>query len=337
MEEIVRRMQAAEGGVPVRIQKTFLTTIPAAFMGYDLIEWIIDHLAVEESEALNISNQLCLHGYFFPVSDSIKTLLVKDDSSLYRFQSPYYWPWQHRAPDNVEYAIYLTKRSLRNKQRHGLEEYESEALGSLHKNLKAKWDFVQLQAEEQVRLAKDRKKGDKIVHDSQERAYWRVHRPPPAQFTPMEPCPIPSRDRQGKPRRRNVDDWQREVDYLRLSMGRTRMKMTQACECLVQYGETFADYDFYMQSVLPSNPWVTDDTTYWALNAAVVDVPTEKRVRRWAISIEELVSDATGLLEFTAYLKKEYSHENIRFWMAVNDLRRSAQTTIGGKVKEIYE
>lgn len=37
------------------------------------------------AEALNIANQMCQYGYFFPVSDS-KNLVVKDDSSLYRFQ-----------------------------------------------------------------------------------------------------------------------------------------------------------------------------------------------------------------------------------------------------------
>lgn len=36
-------------------------------------------------EAVHIANQLCQYGYFFPVNDS-KTLTVKDDSSLYRFQ-----------------------------------------------------------------------------------------------------------------------------------------------------------------------------------------------------------------------------------------------------------
>lgn len=65
-------------------------------------------------------------------------------------QSAYYWPWQNRPPDNVEYAIYLAKRTLRNKQRHGLEEYEIEALGNLRKNLANKWDFITMQAEEQV-------------------------------------------------------------------------------------------------------------------------------------------------------------------------------------------
>ncbi|KAJ8966618.1 hypothetical protein NQ317_000617 [Molorchus minor] len=117
------------------------------FSGYDLIEWLMERLGIEESEALNVANQLCQYGYFFPISDS-KNLVVKDDSSLYRFQSPYYWPWQNRPPDNVEYAIYLAKRTLRNKQRHGLEDYELEALSNLKKNLANKWDFIMLQAEE---------------------------------------------------------------------------------------------------------------------------------------------------------------------------------------------
>ena len=41
----------------------------------------------------------------------------------------------------------------------------------------------------QVRLAKDRKKGDKIVSDSQERAYWRAYRPPPGCLNCLEHPP----------------------------------------------------------------------------------------------------------------------------------------------------
>lgn len=297
----------------------------------------MDHLSIEESEALNISNQLCFHGYFFPINDG-KTLVVKDDSSLYRFQTPYYWPWQHKAPDNVEYAIYLAKRSLRNKQRHGLEDYESDALSSLNKNLKGKWDFITMQAEEQVRLAKERKKGDKIVGDSQERAYWRVHRPPPGQFTPLEPCPVPLRDRQGiKPKKKTAEDYQKEVDYLQKSLSRTRMKMSQACESLVTHSDTYAEFDFFLHPVLPSNPWVSEDITFWQLNDLIVDNPTEKRVKRWAISVDECVSDPTGLIALTTFLEREYSHENIRFWTAVRKLRGTAQSQVARKVNEIYE
>ncbi len=67
-------------------------------------------------------------------------------------KTPYYWPSQHHTPDNIEYAIYLAKRSQRNKQKHGLEEYEVEAYNNLRKILTSKWDFVSMQADEQVRL-----------------------------------------------------------------------------------------------------------------------------------------------------------------------------------------
>lgn len=43
-----------------------------------------------------------------------------------------------------------------------------------------------------VRLAKDRKKGDKIVTDSQERAYWRAYRPPPSFLNCLEQPPYPN-------------------------------------------------------------------------------------------------------------------------------------------------
>ncbi|CAG9860594.1 unnamed protein product [Phyllotreta striolata] len=356
MEGLVREMQDTEhGGVPVRSQKLFLTSIPAAFMGYDLIEWLMERLGIEESEALNIANQLCQYGYFFPISDS-KNLVVKDDSSLYRFQNPYYWPWQNRPPDNVEYAIYLSKRTLRNKQRHGLEEYEIEAMSNLKKNLANKWDFITQQAEEQVKLSKGLKKADKLVSDSQERAYWRVHRPPPGMVSSLEPCPVPTRSWNGgtRTRKKTIEDCKREVELLKNSLSRTRVKVSQALEGMVQYVEIYMEYDPLITPTQPSNPWVSEDLTYWQLNSPLevmmhrlrksfevmvkrVDVPTEKRVRRWALSMEELVSDPTGLQEFTNYLRKEYSHENIRFWMAVQDLRRSAQSQIAWKVQEIFD
>ena len=70
-----------------------------------------------------------------------------------------------------------------------------------------------------------------------------------------------------------------------------------------------------------------------------VDQPTEKRVRKWAISLEDLVTDSLGLQEFLTYLKKQYSHENLRFWLAVQELRSGPGTEakIKKKVKEIWE
>jgi len=44
-----------------------------------------------------------------------------------------------------------------------------------------------------------------------------------------------------------------------------------------------------------------------------------------------------GLREFTAYLKKEYCHENIRFWLAVRDLRYGPICQLRGKAQQIYK
>ncbi|XP_026724590.1 uncharacterized protein LOC113491686 isoform X3 [Trichoplusia ni] len=386
MESLIKEMQDSETGVPVRSQKLFLSVIPSAFMGYDLVEWLMERFNLDETsngecnvngsgpwgltrrrnpvelsysekyklypqvlifEAINLANQLCQYGYFFPVND-LKNLVLKDDSSLYRFQSPYYWPWQAPrvaggssaptlGPDNVEYAIYLVKRTLRNKQRHGLEEYEQEALANLKKNLAAKWDFINMQAEEQVRLAKERKKGDKIVSDSQERAYWRVARPPPGVASALEPCPVPVRARHHRAKKRTIHQLTREIEHLKASLDRTRVKTSIALEALVAYSETFAPYDPWLTPPQPSNPWVSDDTLFWQINSPLVEVPSEKRVQRWALSIDELVSDPTGLQEFTSFLRKEYSHENIRFWLAVMDLRRSSTKQIPKKLDDIFE
>ncbi|XP_060878512.1 regulator of G-protein signaling 11 isoform X1 [Metopolophium dirhodum] len=336
MEGLVREMKDEETGVRVKSQKLFLTSIPSAFAGYNIIEWLMDRLTVDETEAVHIANMLCQYGYFFPVNDS-KTLTLKDDSSLYRFQIPYYWPCSQKNPDNVEYAIYLSKRLLRNKQRHALEDYEMDSLNSLKKNLQNKWEFITMQAEEQVRLSKDRKKGEKIVTDSQERAFWRVHRPPPGCVSVMEQIPIKIGGSFSTKKKRSSEDLRREVELLRNCIGRTRVKTSVALDGLVSFGETYNEYDPLITGAQPSNPWVTDDPTFWTFNCPMVEAITEKRIKRWALSMEDLVSDATGLYEFTNYLRKEYSHENIRFWLAVNDLKRSCQSQILQRVREIYD
>ena len=54
--------------------------------GTDLVEWLMDKLCIEDvSEAIHLASLLCQYGYTFPVTDS-KTLNVKDDGTLYRFQ-----------------------------------------------------------------------------------------------------------------------------------------------------------------------------------------------------------------------------------------------------------
>jgi len=51
---------------------------------------------------LHFANLFSSHGYVFPIDDHILT--VKNDSTFYRFQTPYYWPSNHNEPDNTDYG-----------------------------------------------------------------------------------------------------------------------------------------------------------------------------------------------------------------------------------------
>ncbi|XP_064478740.1 regulator of G-protein signaling 7-like isoform X2 [Ornithodoros turicata] len=334
MEKLIREMQHPESGVPVRSQKLFLTSIPCAFLGYDVVEWLMDNLDIEDpspvaAEALHLANLLCQHGYFFPVSDNAKSYAIKDDSTLYRFQTPYFWPSRYQ-PDNTDYAIYLVKRSLRNKQKYALEEYEQEALQRLKKLLFHKWEFICMQAEEQASLAKERKKTEKLILNSQERAYWRIHRPPPGCTSCLEKSPVPNR--RGPPRKKTRDDLRREMEILKRNLARSRTKVSQ----IIQRYEEYKDFDSFLGGVT-TNPWITDDPALWTIESRQTDTPSEKRLKRWTLSLEELLSDPTGLREFEIYLRKEYSHENILFWNAVQELRHGSQRDVAQRVRAIHE
>ena len=68
-----------------------------------------------------------------------------------------------------------------------------------------------------------------------------------------------------------------------------------------------------------------------------VDTPTERRVKRWSFSLEELLADATGRHEFQMFLEKEYSSENLHFWNAVEELKGLPHSQVPSRVHTIYQ
>ncbi|XP_075920759.1 uncharacterized protein LOC142923495 isoform X2 [Petromyzon marinus] len=68
-----------------------------------------------------------------------------------------------------------------------------------------------------------------------------------------------------------------------------------------------------------------------------VEVPTRLRVERWAFSFRELLRDPRGRREFQAFLKKEFSGENLAFWEACEDLKHGDQSKAKEKAEEIYK
>ncbi len=53
-----------------------------------------------------------------------------------------------------------------------------DAYNKLRELLSHMWDFITVEAEMQLKLFKEKKKSEKVVLDSQEKAFWRIHRTP---------------------------------------------------------------------------------------------------------------------------------------------------------------
>uniref|UniRef100_A0A3B3YZJ5 Regulator of G protein signaling 7b n=1 Tax=Poecilia mexicana TaxID=48701 RepID=A0A3B3YZJ5_9TELE len=358
MEELIARMQDEKNGIPIRTVKSFLTKIPSVFSGSDIVQWLMKNLDIEDQvEALHLGTLMAAHGYFFPISDHVLTL--KDDGTFYRFQilfSFYYQSFPLFFP-----AVYLCKRTMQNKARLELADYEAESLARLQRAFARKWEFIFMQAEAQAKVDKKRDKIERKILDSQERAFWDVHRPVPGCVNTTE-VDIKKSSRMKNPHktRKSVyglqndirthspthtptpeakqptkEELQEQITFWQLQLDRHRLKMSKVAESLLGYTEQYVEYDPCLMPQDPSNPWISDDTTLWELE--VSKEPGQQRVKRWAFGIDEVLKDPVGREQFLKFLESEFSSENLRFWLAVQELKKRPIREVPTRVQEIWQ
>ncbi|KAL4679244.1 hypothetical protein H8959_008894 [Pygathrix nigripes] len=262
IEALVKDMQNPETGVRMQNQRVLVTSVPHAMTGSDVLQWIVQRLWISNLEAQNLGNFIVRYGYIYPLQDP-KNLVLKPDGSLYRFQTPYFWPTQQWPAEDTDYAIYLAKRNI--KKKGILEEYEKENYNFLNQKMNYKWDFVIMQAKEQYRAGKERNKADRYALDCQEKAYWLVHRCPPGMDNVLDY----GLDRVTNPNEVKVNQvcLCHIIMYYQQALMRSTVKSSVSLGGIVKYSEQFSSNDAIMSGCLPSNPWITDDTQFWDLNA----------------------------------------------------------------------
>ncbi|XP_054833001.1 regulator of G-protein signaling 9 [Eublepharis macularius] len=332
-EVLLVEMQDPNSGIKMHTQRVMITNIPHAMTGSDMFHWIRQHLQIGDEEALNLGNMMIKYGYIYPLQE-LKNLTLRPDSSLYRFQTPYFWPTQKWAADDTDYAIYLAKKNI--KRKGLLEEYEKEQYNMLNKKINHKWDFVIMQAKEQYRTGKERKKADRYAMDCQEKAYWLVHRAPPGMQDTLE-YGLNRVSDPNETKKKTIDVYRKEIMFYQQVLKKTTVKCSVSLGGLVKYSEQFRSSDPIISGCLPSNPWITDDVDFWELNAKMVETPTKKRVERWALNFAELMRDPKGRKSFRLFLQKEFSGENLAFWEACEDLKYGDQSKVKEKAQDIYK
>ncbi|KAM9704271.1 regulator of G-protein signaling 6-like isoform 1-T2 [Menidia menidia] len=360
IEDIITQIQDETEGVPIRTVKSFMTKIPSVVTGTDIVQWLMKNLAIEDpAEAMHIGSLIAAQGYIFPISDHV--LSLKDDGTFYRFQAPYFWPSNRWEPENTDYAIYLCKRTMQNKTRLELADYEAENLARLQRAFARKWEFIYMQAEAQVKIDRKKDKIERKILDSQERAFWDVHRPVPGCVNTTE-MDIRKCRRMKNPhrvkksvyglaeegtqskspvhtpvllgRKGTKEDVEKEIVFLNTQLDRHCMKMSKVADSLISYTEQYMEYDPFVTSPEPSNPWTSDDPSFWDLE--VSKEPSQQRVKKWGFSLEDALKDPAGQELFLKFLESEFSSENLRFWLAVQDLKRIPQQDVAQRAQDIW-
>uniref|UniRef100_A0A8C5NG45 Regulator of G-protein signaling 6-like n=1 Tax=Gouania willdenowi TaxID=441366 RepID=A0A8C5NG45_GOUWI len=301
-----------------------MTKIPSVVTGTDIVQWLMKNLSIEDPvEAMHIGTLIAAQGYFFPISDHV--LSLKDDGAFYRFQAPYFWPSNCWEPENTDYAIYLCKRTMQNKTRLELADYEAENLARLQRAFARKWEFIYMQAEAQVKIDRKKDKTERKILDSQERAFWDVHRPVPGCVNTTE------MDIRKCRRMKNPHRVKKSV-YGLVEEGTQSQSPTHTPSHLCRKG-TKEDVE---KEILFLNTQLDRHCLKMSKVAESIREPSQQRVKKWGFSLEEALKDPVGQDLFLKFLESEFSSENLRFWLAVQDLKRIPQQEVAQRAQDIW-
>ncbi|KAL4706678.1 hypothetical protein ACJJTC_004130, partial [Scirpophaga incertulas] len=134
-----------------------------------------------------------------------------------------------------------------------------------------------------------------------------------------------------------IDVARRQLAALKARLERRNVRVSKVADMFIAYCEQYAEYDAFLTPPEYPNPWISDTTEMWEQEKQSKDPLPLRRVRRWAFGLRELLQDPAGRDHFARFLAKEFSGENLKFWLAVQELKALPVRRVSSRAREIWK
>ena len=76
---------------------------------------------------------------------------------------------------------------------------------------------------------------------------------------------------------------QKEIEFLRKKLARTNIKVSKVAESYISFYEQYVEYDPFVTSTEPPNPWISDTLDFWEQDKSGYSISIEllkKKVKK---------------------------------------------------------
>ncbi|KAI8917038.1 RGS domain-containing protein, partial [Powellomyces hirtus] len=300
---VLLRLQDPVTGLEMKDRKKMFKVYLNSFLGSDLLDWINQNCDfLGRDEALRFCATLHREGYVISVDLNDK---FTPDGSFYIFQNPFFWPQEHWLPSDFDYTVYLLKRSMNGTSKYLLYEWEEDRLYRLQEVFYEQWDRIENTCDDHFAHIKNAlNKNEARIFRLQEYTFWKVNRPDSLSAEAL------------------LERLERKLDYYNTSLSINRLKVSYAAKTLIQRCEIWRNLDPILDShVGAQNPWLVEESSslFGSSNSNHLWLPkknpTTADTKLWTFSFTELMRDPIGVKHFYDFVQKEFSQENLEFYL----------------------
>ncbi|KAI9344848.1 hypothetical protein DFJ73DRAFT_495637 [Zopfochytrium polystomum] len=300
-EATICRMRDRAKGMPVKDRKRLFRTYNECFTGSELVTWLLENCnLLGRDEALRFGQNLLEFSYIISVDMAMK---LRDDNSIYIFQTSYLWPSHPWKVKGRDYLAFLLNRSKMNV----LTPVEENRLNKLMKKYKKDINSIHEKAKSQKAAIDNLAKNDRRTALLQEWAFWTYHRPIDAKriydlMVDTESKKIKTeRDLENSLKGEALREFtDRKLFQLHQSLARERLSVSAASKAIVQSCELMHNVDPFLDfGNVRNNPYLSEDPK----KETIKTQPDIFELRLWCTSLNYLMKDALGVAAFTEFLK----------------------------------